>query len=77
MGKGPYLRALFAGSNEGARQAAMMYSFFASCRENEVNPREWLRDVLLRIANHSGNRLEELLPARWAEERQMKASEEE
>jgi transposase len=57
---------LFAGSNQGAQRAAMMYSFFASCKANDINPREWLRDVLIRIGNHSVNRLEELLPVQWA-----------
>ncbi len=56
---------LFAGSNKGAERAAMMYSFFASCKEHDVNPREWLRDVLLHIGNHKVNRLEELLPGEW------------
>jgi len=56
---------LFAGSHKGAERAAMMYSFFASCKEHDVNPREWLRDVLIRIGNHKVNRLEELLPGRW------------
>lgn len=60
---------LFAGSNQGAQRAAMMYSFFASCKANDINPREWLRDVLIRIGNHSVNRLEELLPVQWAEMR--------
>ena len=40
---------LFAGSRQGAGRAAMMYSFFGSCREAGVNEREWLHDVLLRI----------------------------
>ncbi|MEZ5030896.1 MAG: IS66 family transposase [Saprospiraceae bacterium] len=60
---------LFAGSNQGAQRAAMMYSFFASCKANDINPREWLRDVLIRIGNHPVNRLEELLPVQWAEMR--------
>lgn len=59
---------LFAGSNKGAQRAAMMYSFFATCVEHEVNPREWLRDVLLRIGGHPVNGLEELLPGRWVRE---------
>jgi transposase len=62
---------LFAGSNQGAQRAAMMYSFFASCKANDINPREWLRDVLIRIGNHPINRLEELLPVQWAEKRGM------
>jgi transposase len=57
---------MFAGSNKGAQRAAMMYSFFATCKDNDVNPRDWLKDVLLRIGNHKVNRLEELLPGRWA-----------
>ena len=43
---------LFAGSQDGARRAAMMYSFFGSCREAGINEREWLHDVLLRIGQH-------------------------
>lgn len=56
---------LFAGSHEGARRTAMMYSFFASCKTKGINPWEWLRDVLGRIPEHPVNRLEELLPGQW------------
>ena len=66
VGKGSHLRALFAGSKEGARRAAMMYSFFATCKDQGINPREWLHDVLLHIGSHPINRIEELLPAAWA-----------
>lgn len=58
---------LFAGSHHGAQRAAMMYSFFASCKYASVNPWEWLTDVLGRIGTQSIKRLEELLPARWEE----------
>ncbi len=57
---------LFAGSHAGAQRAAMLYSFFASCKRLGVDPRNWLRDVLERIADHPVNRLEELLPHQWA-----------
>jgi hypothetical protein len=33
---------------------------------NEVEPQAWLADVLARIADHPAQRLEELLPSRWA-----------
>ncbi len=33
---------LFAGSHSAAQKAAMMYSFFATCKINDVNPLEWL-----------------------------------
>ena len=57
---------LFAGSHEGARRAAMLYSFLGTCKINNINPFEWLRDILSRIPSHSVNKLEELLPHKWA-----------
>lgn len=57
---------LFAGSHEGARRAAMLYSFLGTCKINSVNPFEWLRDILSRTPSHSVNKLEELLPHNWA-----------
>jgi hypothetical protein len=53
---------LFAGSHNGARRAAMLYSFLGTCKINEVNPFEWLRYVLNIIPNHPVNKLQELLP---------------
>lgn len=53
---------LFAGSHNGARRAAMLYSFLGTCKINDVNPFEWLRDVLSLIPTFPVNRLSELLP---------------
>ena len=57
---------LFVGSHSGARIAAMLYSFLGTCKINDVNPFEWLRDILRRIPSHSVNKLEELLPNNWS-----------
>ena len=62
---------MFAGSSKGAERAAMMYSFFATCKEHDVNPREWMRDVLVRIGNHPVNRVAELLPGAWKKSREV------
>ena len=56
---------LFAGSHEAAQRAAMIYSFLGSCKKNNVNPCDWLTDVLNRLPDHKVNRLEELLPQNW------------
>jgi len=56
---------LFAGSHKAAQNAAMMYSFFASCKQNDINPYTWLHDVLQRINEHKGNKLSELIPNNW------------
>lgn len=53
---------LFAGSHRGADRAAMFYSFFGTCKKNNVNPFEWLKKVLEVIPEHKVNRLHELLP---------------
>ena len=53
---------MFAGSHEGARNAAMIYSFLGTCKINNVEPYAWLKDVLTRIPDHSILKLEELLP---------------
>ncbi len=56
---------LFVGSDEGGKRAAMMYSFFASCKIHHLNPLEWLTDVLRRIPNQPINQIDELLPHKW------------
>ena len=56
---------LFAGSHNGARRAAMLYSFLGTCKINNINPFEWLRDILSRIPSHSVNKLDQLLPNNW------------
>ena len=56
---------LFAGSHEGAKRIAMMYSFFASCKEADVNPYAWMTDTLNRIGNHPINKISELLPSNF------------
>jgi transposase len=56
---------LFAGSHEGGQRAAMMYSFFASCKYHDVNPLEWLTYILNNISKHPVNQLEDLLPHKY------------
>lgn len=56
---------LFAGSHSAAQGAAMMYSFFATCKINGVEPLAWLTDILTRIPEHKANKLHELLPQKW------------
>jgi len=55
---------LFAGSHEGAKRAAMIYSFLGTCKKNHVEPFTWLKDVLTVIPDWSIQRLDELLPVK-------------
>ena len=56
---------LFTGSERGARATALYYSLIQSCKACEVNPWEYLNDVLRRIMAHPVNHLRELLPDHW------------
>jgi len=53
---------LFAGSERGAQRAAMFYSFFGTCKKNNINPFDWLKKVLEVIPNYKVNQLTDLLP---------------
>lgn len=57
---------LFAGSHEGAKRAAMMYSFLGTCQQNNVEPFAWLKDVLSRLPDHNHRELYQLLPPNWS-----------
>jgi transposase len=56
---------LFAGSDKGGRTAAVLNSFIASCRRQEIDPFAYLRDVLTRFAACPINEIAQFLPHRW------------
>ena len=56
---------LFAGSHKAAQNAAMFYSFFATCKINNIEPLAWLTDVLNHISEYKVSKLKELLPQNW------------
>ena len=58
--------ALFAGSNEGAENWAMLASLIETCKLRGVNPEAYFTDVLTKLVNNWPNsRLAELLPWAW------------
>ena len=56
---------LFAGSHQAAQNAAIFYSFFACCKLNDVNPYEWLFDVMKKMPDSPVNQIHQLLPHNW------------
>jgi len=57
---------MFCGTHQSAQNAAMIYSLFATCQKHQVNPHEWLIDVLRKIndPDYEG-KFSDLLPHRW------------
>jgi transposase len=53
---------LFAGSDRGGERAAAIYSLIGTAKLNGLDPEAYLRNVFSRIADHTINRIEELLP---------------
>ena len=56
---------LFAGSENGAKRAAVIYSLVASCKLCGHDPYAYFRDVLTRVSTHPAHRIDELLPSQW------------
>ena len=53
---------LFAGSHNAAQQAAMIYSFFGTCKMNDIEPLAWLTQTLSKIPDTKLSDLHTLLP---------------
>jgi transposase len=53
---------LFAGSDAGGERAAAIYSLIGSAKINGLDPEAYLHQVLMCIADHPINRIDELLP---------------
>jgi len=60
----------FAGSDNGARRAAAIYTLIETAKLNDVDPQAWLADVLARLQDHPAKRIHELLPWNWKRQRQ-------
>ena len=56
---------MFAGSENGARNAAILFSVVVSCKLVGVDPFAYLKDVLTRISTHPADRVHELIPREW------------
>jgi len=55
----------FAGSDDGGRRAAAIYTLIATAKLNDIDPQAWLADVLARLPDHPARRIHELMPWNW------------
>ena len=56
---------MFCGSENGAHNAATLFSLVVSCKLHGVDPFAYFRDVLMRIHTHPASQIAELTPRAW------------
>jgi hypothetical protein len=61
---------LFYGSDAGGRTAAVLVTLTATCKHLGIEPFSYLRDLFTRLPSQPRDRLDELLPDRWAQAQQ-------
>ena len=57
---------MFTGSEGGGKAMAIAFTLIETAKLNKVDPQGWLTWVLAQIADHKINRIDELLPWKWA-----------
>jgi hypothetical protein len=56
---------LFAGSHDSAQRAAIAYTILAACKSANINPVEYLADVLQKLPTRNVNEVVDLIPSQW------------
>ena len=62
---------LFCGDHEAAASMSVVCSLLATCKAHEVNPRDYLNDVIARMPymqKATNDELLQLLPHKWKKE---------
>lgn len=56
---------LFLGSKKSGYACQVLFSIVQTCRAMNINPRDYLEDVMKKLPSHPANRVDELLPGNW------------
>jgi transposase len=56
---------LFVGHDEAGQNLAVLQTIVATCKLHNVNPYDYLVDILIRVQTHPQSRIAELLPMNW------------
>lgn len=56
---------LFLGSEDSGEASAVILSLVQTCKALNINPREYLEDVMRRLMSHNYNQVTQLLPHNW------------
>ncbi len=56
---------LWVGHDEAGQNLAILQTLVSTCRLHEVNPYDYIKDLLIRIQTHPAAQLDNLLPMNW------------
>jgi transposase len=57
---------LFVGDVENGHHLTTLYSLVSTCEARDIDPVEYLKDVIMRVDTHPASRIDELLPHKWS-----------
>lgn len=57
---------LFVGHEDAGKNMVALLTLAATCVANDVNPKAYLADALVRTRSHPASRVHELLPQNWS-----------
>lgn len=57
---------LFVGHEEAGQNLAILQTITSTCRLHNVDPYEYIKDVLIKIQTHPQSKIDDLLPQNWS-----------
>ena len=60
---------LFIGEADAGQTSAILFTIIEACRSRQIDPWEYLRDVLTRLPSMTNRQLDEVMPDAWAKAR--------
>jgi len=55
----------WVGNDAAGRNLAVLQTIVATCKANDVNPLDYIADVLVRVQTHPAKNIDEILPMNW------------
>ena len=65
---------LFVGDAGAGQRGAIIYTIIESCRRRQIDPYDYLRDVLTRLPHLTNQQISEIIPAAWTQNQKRSAA---
>jgi len=58
---------MFVGHEDAGQNLAILQTITSTCRLHNVDPYEYIKDVLIRVQTHPASKIDDLLPKNWSQ----------